>query len=484
MKKCISTIRLAMMFAICMVFTPAPAAAQGVSMELHPFEIPSLGMTVRLPEGSVIDIRRIAGSESLVVITDPDNPHWSIRFQNYIARDPDMSPPRILDEIIKSRQARWKARDADQPNLELTRLRFFQRNDRLLIGGTRQASRVYTDVPADPKLETVGYTVIRHDAIAVDPDQPRVGGMPQFVVCEMHAIPEGIDTSNIQKTMQLYETVLATITFRDPAEMKAERYAAINMGQAFLDSLNIDDLTLELDEDARFFRIYRPAEASDGSSEVGWKRLEVRKGRRGELEPDRPRKLWREADLEDGFIAREEARVVIEGTTFDTRGIYFLSDDRESEVWSIVNVAERDGRKDSSTLTLVRDEHGITVTTAVRGQMPDEKKYRTLPEGYLSRVELYLLPRLVVNRRIPGLYGFYTYDPILQSLTYREESFSNEGGVWIQETIPTANTASMKTTIDRQGHIVSKDMGSGAWMEPSSADEIKRIWKRIEAGNR
>ena len=446
-----------------------PRATAQTAFELHPFEIPGLGMTVRLPEDSTVDIRRIMGGESLVVIQL--NQRTSIRLRNFVSRDSTISASDVLDEIVRQRQEIWQAQIKDDPNgRQLTRARFYDRVDNLEISG-RKASRVYMDVPADPKIETAGFTILepagRREARAD-------GTMPQFIVCELRALPP-----NINDAIQSYETVLATAEFRDPSEMKAERFAAIEMAQAFLNQVTANDLKTVLDQSPRFYRVYRPAPGGlpSDADEIAYQRIHLRLGHRGDLEPDRPRHLWREGDLEEGLIAQVDGRFLSGATVVDLRAIYFLSFDRKHEVWSIVNVAKQGNRSDHSTQTLVRDENGITVTTTSAGEEPRVRKWRKLPRGYISKVELYLLPRLIAMKNIPGAYGFYAYDPQLDKLTFRTEDFAMHGDAhWTQDTVLTVNTDPVRTMLDAAGGIVSKEMGNGTLMEPSSRERLKRIW--------
>ncbi|MEQ8850717.1 MAG: hypothetical protein RIB32_02930 [Phycisphaerales bacterium] len=448
--------------------SPVPRTAE---LETHPFEIPGLGLTVHLPVESTVDVTRIAGGASEVIVqgANPIQDRWSIKIRNSVTTDVSLTPTSIIDEIVRQRQEKWRAgKKGEDANFTLVRV--FDRLNNLEIDG-HSGSRVYLDVPSDPKIETVGFTVLQT-------------GRGQFLIFEMHALPPDVKTA-----IETYEVVVATARFRDPSELNAERFAAIETAQAFLSRLNSSDLQAALGDEPTFFRLYRPAPSGVGAdeTEVAYQRVQMRMGQRGDLDPDKPRSAWRKVDREEGFIVRVDARLMHDGGVYDSRAIFFLSTDRESEVWSIENVAKKGDRVDYSTQTLVRDSNGLTVTMVQPGEPPEEKKWRSLPRGYLSRVELYLLPRLITDQKIPGIYGFYTYDPHLNKLTLRREEFTRESrDRWVQSSTVTVNTSPLETVLDGAGRIVRKNMGGDLIMEPTSREALKRLWaarnQRIEFG--
>ncbi len=462
----------AIVFALCLPAAasarPEPVEATGSPGPKRPeiaeraFSIPSLGLSVHLPEGAIVESSRLEGLRTSMVIRPPEaGVDWVMQIHNSASSDTSLTLTAVLDSIIEQQQNRTVARDARTGQSLGTFGRAFDRVNDLRLGGT-PAQRVYIENTSSGEGAIIGYTVA----------QTAPG---RFVIFQLDC-PKPRFESGIR---HLFETVVASAAFRDPAELGADRAAAVLAGDGFLKSLSTTDLEAALDEEPIFYRIYRPAPSGSSSDaeEVAWQRVQMRLGQLGELNPRKAKDSWSTEEREFGYLVRSDARSFVDGTLLDSEGIFFLSRDRLNERSTIRNVVTRGRDSQQLTLTIVRRDRRMSVLTDQTGQPPRTVEYDLPKDGYLSRVELYLLPRLVTAANFPAAMGFYIYDTSLGKVTLRRESFASDGGAWTQSTLFTEDiTTPIVTTLDRQGRIIRQQLTNGQIMEPIEQDRLKRLW--------
>jgi hypothetical protein len=280
-----------------------------------------------------------------------------------------------------------------------------------------------------------------------------------------------------------YETVVATAEIRDPVEMAAERAAGVKAGDGFLQSVTREEIEALLPT-VQWFRIYEPAETGRmaDAREIGYQRIELKLGQRGELNPNRPRRRWSAADQDPGYVVRVTGRVLDAGRTIDTDSVFYLSFDRSEEAWA-VRMAIRTDSDDvfGWTETGVRQDGEIEVIIDQPAQNPVTKQWNAPPEGYLSQVGAYLLPRLLVSRGAPGVFNFYRYQTRAGEMTLRRDDFSlfdpQTQDLWILRTRPDEDSAEDTTLLDAQGDIIRRELASGAIMKPIELSELKQLWR-------
>lgn len=425
-----------------------------------PYEIPSLGLSVFLPKDSLVDLSRVQGGRTGVMIRPQGaETTWVIQIQNSISSDHSLTIDTALANIIAQREAQYTRKD--DRGRSTTLVRTFGRSDDLMIGPHR-AQRVYLDVPTRPEVPATGYTLFQT-------------GPGQFVIFQIDCA-----TSAFPGLQTLYETMVATVQFRDPTEMQADRAAAILAGQALLNRINLADMSAALDDKPVYYRLFKPAQtgASGDAEELGYQRIQVRAGKAGDLDPSKSQSRWSAADRAEGFIVRIDARSLTLGSVVDSVSIFFLSHDRTSELWSITMQVRKDGQTEQWTETGIRRDKQLTVKTVRSGSEPTSADWSPLPEGYISRVEAYLLPRLVVRANMPGLFGFYSYESALGKMTLRRDTFDlSEKGVWTSTTQQSENSPPIKSVLNAQGLPTRRELADGALMEPIEVDRLRRIWK-------
>ena len=423
----------------------------------EPYEIPSLGMSVYLPSSSLVDLSRLEGGRTTVAVRpELESGQWMIQIQSSISSDTDLTLKTALANIIGQRQGERKG--VDKGGRERSLVRVFDREDDLLAGSL-PAARVYLDVPVDPSAWVTGYTLFRQ-------------GPGQFVILQLDCSP-----AVFPRIRSLYELMAATVEFRDPDELGADRAAALLAGEALASKFSQLDWSTMHDDQPTFYRLYRPAPSGSptDAEEVGYQRVHVRAGTADELSGTK-RPAANRADSDTGTIVRIDARALTLGAVVDTISMFFQSDDRESELWSVTMVVRRGREREQWTETGIRRGKRLTVSTNQTGEAPTSVDY-SVPEGYFSRVETYLLPRLAAESGTGGLFGFYCYEGGLGKMTLRREELAQESPeLWVQKTQLSENSRPIVTTLGPRGQVIRRVTPDGQVMEPVEQDRLRRIW--------
>ncbi|HVZ94024.1 MAG TPA: hypothetical protein VG797_05900 [Phycisphaerales bacterium] len=467
--------RIRLMVGLCLAFIfacePFAARAQDVKAQLaeKPFTIPSLGLSIHLPEGAIIESSRLEGLRTSVIVRPPETKaQWVIQLHNSVSSDTGLTLESVMNSIVDQHKQRRVARDPKTGRDLESYISTIGKTDDLRLGDI-PARRVYLGIANDPAEPVTGYTVLQT-------------GAGRFViiqlVCPFEAFENGVK--------HLYEMAVASATIRDPEESGSDRAAAILAGDAFLRSINASDFESCFDPEPVFYRVYRPATTGSASDaeEIAWQRIQMRLGQLGELSPSKRKETWSTEEREFGYVVRADARTFLEGTLLDSEGVFFLSRDRAAERWTIRNVVTRQGAAGQQhlTLTVVRRDRRMTVLTDQSGQPPSTVEYDLPEQGYISKVESYFLPRFAVVKNTAANFAFYNYDTSLGKVVLRRESFSSpQSGAWEQATLHTEDSAApMLTTLDAQGRIIRQRLGQGQFMEPIDQDRLKSLWEHKE----
>ncbi|MDX2116418.1 MAG: hypothetical protein SFZ24_12480 [Planctomycetota bacterium] len=433
-----------------------PAEIPGL-LATAPYSIPSLGLELLLPVDSLIDLSRVEGGRTSVVITPQGrDQNYVFQVHNSVSADNSVTIDQALANIIEQRRAMHMGKD--QRGRQATLVRVFDSEDDLLIAQL-PARRAYLDVPSDPTIAVTGYTLFQT-------------GPGQFVIFQMDC-PVGV----FPRVRHLYELMVAAAKFRDPTELGAERAAALLAGEAFLKTITAQDLAALCQRPPELLRISRPAPSGDpmDAQELGYQLITIKQGDASELEG---RTGPAPAAAAPGFIVRIEARALAAGTVVDTVSAFYLSADRARELWSITMKVGQGKNARTWVETGIRNEDRLTVKTTSPSEPPTQADWSPLPPSYLSRVETVLLPRLVSRAATPGVFGFYTYDSTLAKITLRRETYdAHDDGSWTVTVLPSENSAPITTQLRADGSLIRRSSPDGQVTEPIDPDRLEKLWK-------
>ncbi len=441
---------------------PSRTNAAPVVLTDQPFEIRSLGMMLRLPLGARLDTSSVGAANASFTLFAEDNT-WILRLHSPQSRDKELTAPEVAEGLLEEMRSTLALRDPKTNKLRPADVKDIERDDNIVINGLR-ASRFYARLArVDGTVLVTGYTVF-----------PIAPG--KFAIFQIDCID-----AEFEKVKNVYETILATVEIRDPAELAADRAAGVLAGERLLAQFNSEDLVNMLPSQPQFFRLYRPGDAGlpGDDKEVAYQVIEMRRGQRGELDPRKPKSRWMQADRDWGIIASVKSRFLDGNRVVDSESIYFLSLDRSAEAWSI-HMAVKQGRDSAVfTETGARDGDAIEVNIIQPGQPQTTKRWRKPPEGYLSQVETLMLPLMLARTGASADFAFYVYQPQHNDIILRRDTLeqSEQPGQWIQLTRASEDSATDRAVLDADGLIVRKQMGSGVVMEAIKFDRLLSIWR-------
>lgn len=442
-----------------------------VTFATDAYRIDSIGLTMNLPEGSTTQLTR-DGTKTTSRILAPDQT-WLINIESHQSSSSDRTLAQVAD-AIRDQALASVGETNDQGELLRTRGGVIERQTGLNLPGG-PAERVYVLIPGPPSEpgrkqspSTVhGYTVFNP-------------GPGRYVTFQLLA-PEPA----FKDVAPIYEAVVATANFVDPARIGAERQQAIATGSSYFAQLTAEDYQAVLDTYAkgrtRIDRLYQPSSSGADDTELGYKRITAWKGQRGELDAARERARWTSTDKEAGYVLKLEARIVDGTAIYDTISMFFLAEDRSTEAW-LVRGSKREGGEISTwTETGARDGNNMTV----RIDPPDGASQTFKPliegDGYVSRLESALLPDLLMRRRIPAEYGFYVYQSESGTIRLRRDSLGqpeDRAGLWVLTTRLNDDAKPQSTLLNENGDLVRVELPEGRIWEPTKLDRLISLWRR------
>ena len=216
------------------------------------------------------------------------------------------------------------------------------------------------------------------------------------------------------------------------------------------------------------------------AKEIAYRRIRLLTGPRSMIESN-PNAAQRGGAKSDGFIYQMDARVLGEGkTVIDSRGVYFLSTDREEEAW-ILRTALRSASKSEPQVGSelgARTGTSMAITTEATGQGVMNHKPIIQSDGYISQVEVALLPWLLIKNDVQTEHGFYTWRSGEDRIMLRKdivEKIADQG--WKISTQVAEGRPPQITYYDAKGNMIRSEMSDGSVWEPTTLQELMRIWE-------
>lgn len=459
--------------------TPAsPQPPGAVELADEPFRLDAIGMSVFLPVGAVAQSTRAGEATAVQIMPGGPNPTWLVNLQTPRTSDMQQTAESVAEEVLKQLLSsvgivdRQVSRDGVLvERLVSTKGTVIEPVRPLELAGIerdkrRPASRFYVRLPRGERETAVvrGYTIFQ-----VAPGQ--------FVTFDLTASEP--DFAGARRT---YETMVGTVRFEDTSAVAAIRGAAVEMGVDLFGRLSPSDYEAAL---ARLNdRWQRLANQPDGTSdrdadELAYRRTRAWKGHRGELDPKRPRSAWSAAERSEGYLVRIEARSLHEGMVIDTVGIYYMSLDRSEEAWTL-QMAVRDPNRRNPAITTeigARSGGSMSVTTSGTGRQNVAAKPYVPEQGYVTQVETYLLPHLLVGTAIPGEYGFYTYQSDTSNVRLRRDKLEKNPAGWTLTSRLNEDREPQVSTFDPSGQLIRTTIrGSTAWT-PTTLQRLNELWR-------
>lgn len=442
---------------------PSSGAGGVVTFAEEKFRLDSVGLVMSLPEGASAQSTSI-GSRANVQIA-PKEANWVLNIQTPRTSNSESTIADATEKTIATLQGSVGVVDPDQKTVLETQAKILERQDNLSLAGGA-ASRFYLSLPnTDASRLVKGYTIFKPSAT-------------QYVVFEFIT-----SEKDFAKAKPVYEAVVATANFADSDALNAERAGLVKAGQSFMSSLTEADYVTAMNGEKTWFRCSKPAStgAASDAEELGYRGVRFWRGQRGEIDPTKPKAKYSKAEQEEGYLCSIEGRQLVEGSVIDSRGIFFMKPDRSDETWSLIVVKpDPDGRDpEVASETGARTGSSLTIVTKAKGR-PVETVQPPVPDGYVSQFESWLLPRLMVRKKVQSTLGFYHWER--SSVGYRKDVVEHDGprnAPWVIITSFREEEARQKYSYNDKGELVKGELagGRGVW-EPMEPSAILRLWEQ------
>ena len=400
------------------------------------------GLSLRPPVGC--EVHEVGTGESAILTMTAADHTWRMEMSIVHTASEGISVKEVLSSLITTL--------SKQPEI-------ISREDNLLING-RPAIRAYVGGYRMGEAEAVvGLTVV-----AVSPQQ--------FAVLKMITLPPELERAKI-----VFEKVGRTLDYADPADERQVRESLSRQGQELLDT-RAEKVLAALQHSESWFRLYMLN--SDGEDkELGYVKLIIDKGMRGDV-TGKPREKYSLSEKEEGYTVRLMARYLpADGGVNDVVSTFFLSRDRKNEYWKIVSTYRKDKSANTVSLIGTRQENRILVTLEGGDRQYPPRRLTTPTKGYLSQVELYLLPQILPRREQVFQAGFwYFQETDMVFRTDKIEPDSSSKNTWRLVTTVQGKGGPMETIIDSKGQILAKRTAEGVRWERTDFKSLLNLWKK------
>jgi len=460
--------------------TTLPPASRDIDFIAEPFRIDALGLSVNLPISSEVNRSESAG-QTRATIRDAAKEgacRWLINLETLRVDDRAFTLEKAADRSLARLMGLQAAPEVDPKNTPpaasapsrptlLSRIRSLR-----VPGVSTPGERFYVALPGSQADRIVhGVTIFE-------------AAPGQFVAFELIC---GQDL--LVDSQRVYESMIATVRIEDPAVAEARRRELVTTGTAFLARLSPADYAKAIDQPPQLFRIYAPAPGGAASDAVerGYRSVRFFKGTRSQIDPQATA-LAPGVGNPAGFLAEIGARLIEPGPggpaefqVLDVNALYFLSEDRQEEAWSIRTAVRIAANKAPAVFVEMGTRSGRTMVVSLKNpRKGDTLLNPTVPaDGYINQLEGFLLPRLLVQAGIEAELGFYGYQPLTESITLRRERIEHDPampGVWKITSRPRESATPATYLYRASGELIRGDLADGLIMEPIWPADLERLW--------
>lgn len=447
-------------------FRPVQGGSGVVVLAEEPFRIDAVGLSVRLPAKCQISSNRVGGRTTAQIV--PEESTWIMNIQTPQTNKADSTILEAVEQTVALMQGTYGIVDRDQTEVLTTEAKFLERTDDLTLPGGK-AARLYVSTPRSNKSRLVkGYTIFKPTA-------------HQYVVFEF--ICHEVDFAKLRGT---FETIVGTASFANAEAMMLSRGAAIKAGVLMIQGLAEQDYLTVMGDKEVWYRLFRPGKSGSkmDDQELGYRGVKCWRGKRGELNPGRPQSSWLKTDHQEGFLAQNRSRVLLEHGAADTVAVYFMSADRGEESWTVVtSIKDENGREISSaTEKGARDKAEMIIQRTASKKPSATVRPVVPPEGYLSQFETIIMPRLIAMRKAKVEMGFYCWQNDIGSdggtVSFRRDALSGEGSTMTLTTTLRDTGQPQVSTYTDKGDLLRTDLPDGWTWEPTDLVALKRVWQQ------
>ncbi len=432
---------------------------RAVGLDPTPLSIDRLGLTMHYPLGALV-VPTVTPAHVEVAMQDSATPPlWEMRIQQMTLGELDTADAKGVATFLQRRFQR------DDPGAKVLR------NEPIALG-----ARVGHLLAIESGEGVGGFLIVGT-------------GENRYLVFRLTCL-----ATEFSRVFQVIEHSFRTVRVVSTEELRATRQKQERLGAELISRLSADHLR-KLVAPEQWYRIYRPGAAGDSTqdAEVGFYRVTVREGRRGEVNPSREPARYTPSEQELGLLVLVDARYlanVERGLIVDSQIRFWLNWDRTEETWSAV-ATQRQGEASRT-----EGEHGVRTPPAlgysklkiikngVQTRARNEFEY-VVEEPYLSQAEVYLLGSLLPrDGSIVGEMAFRYHEASLEeaeALPMRIDSWkpaSDGTGNWVLQSRLLPDLPPITAVYDRNGRLIRRTKTDGTVTEPIEPQRLLDLWRR------
>ncbi|MDQ7012501.1 MAG: hypothetical protein Q9O74_01235 [Planctomycetota bacterium] len=453
----------------------APAAAQTATPRLSDqvLERPAIGLTTSLPMDVSVTTYQISGT-GISRITLP-NIAALINISDRRLTEPK-TPREIADSIINDNLASVSSLSIDTAAPNDSSRRLETAKGRVLSHETRDVGGWPAEVFY---LQLAGIT-----------GEDAARGYAVFMPTPTSAAIYELQTSahDLAAAKPYFEMLVDSTRIVDPAAIDAQRGVGVEAGLTFMQSLEPADYEKtirDLGDQWRFERFYKPAEsgADRDAEELGYRMTKYSIGTRGDLKSETKRTGSSPADRQKGYLVHQRARLLLDDRLVDIDAAFFMTPDRTSESWTIrqtVRPLVGTSKVIITNLveTAVRDRSDLFISRTEGSNPPSSIRPAIEGAGYISRLETYLMPYLLMHQNATGSHRFYAFNQRVDRVTLREDILTprkDSGFKYVSR--PSEGHPGQTVLFDAKGQPVRADLPGNQVWEPITGERLLKIWK-------
>jgi hypothetical protein len=458
-----------------------PSQPVGVDLARDTFRIESVGLAMRLPEGALAQTTQMGDQLGVQVTPPPPDSSWLISVQTPVSQNHQLTASKVAEEVLNQllgsvgvvnrsvRDGLVVEHVVSTSGVVLSPVKAFE------IASAepehrREGAHFYVKLPRGEKETPLirGYTIFK-----VAPGK--------FVTFDLSTTEPQLDSAR-----RIYEVVLGTVRFTDPSILAASRGAAVESGIDLLTRLtsaHYEAAIASLKD--QYYRLYKPAPGGSDidATEVAYRRVRAWKGMRGEIDPLATPASLKGSERQIGYLVRIDARHLQGPRTIDSVGIYFMTADRHEESWNLQMVIRDPDQRKPAVWREAGARDGLSMNVTVSGTGIKDQVWRpVVPEsGYITMVESFLLPSLLINAKAPaGQRGFYTYQSKANKIRLRTDllaEVADRAGAWKITTRANEDEEPQSGLYNERGDLIQISFTDGSVMVPTTLTRLSELWR-------
>jgi len=444
--------------------TPArstsPAADDAAELDAvlseRPVELEGIGVSLRVPKGAVV--KALPNQTAYRIDDGQSPPRFLIMAQPMVASAATSTPQKQFDQHLQF---------LIEKGSEFSVIR----DENLSFAGS-PAKLAYLAKPmGDGVTAITGWLLIQT-------------GPNTFVVFSI--ISSGVDFPQVDGILAMSYSTITMKALENVTSAQAEK---LDRTRRFIDTLTPAKLRAMADGKPKWFRLYRPGGAQDGSDlEVGFLRITAFDGERGEVSASSAK--GEKTPSEFGLIVEVSAKFLVHGDpahSVDLQSRSWQAWDRQEECWSTVSTeraakeAKTWGQTGWRSRPMSTNERGSILTVTSSDNQIGSMEWEIPAEGYLNQGEVVLLGSLLPREKsFEGDYSFYCYDNRTNKLPQRIDRWTRDtdgNGRYTLISRPSADAPEMKQVFSANGQRVQRIDADGLVTEAIEHADLLRLWK-------